>query len=134
MSKLNVVSFGSPVFSDGGLNDSDVICVGDTLRDCGYPDSATYATGVRAVPWPLLAQWLSQGMRNAQVFSAAVSTNFDCVDIAQLLYRAGFVGKYRVVAQDMPNPDLILREVLAMCPGLDFVIEPCIPVALIRAC
>lgn len=69
-----------------------------------------------------------------QVFSATISHNFDCMDIAQILYRNEFRGRYRVIAPDIPKPGLIRREVAAICPGLDFDIELAPPPTVIRVC
>ena len=54
------------------------------------------------------------------VLSALVTAQFDCLDLAERLYAAGFRGRYRAVARSLPNPGLIRHEVAARCPGLDF--------------
>ncbi len=54
------------------------------------------------------------------VYSPAVSSAFDCIELALLLRHLGFSGAYRAVARDLPNPQLIEREVAQMCPQIDF--------------
>lgn len=54
------------------------------------------------------------------VLSALVADSFDALDLAALLVGAGFVGSYRAVAGSLPDPELVIREVRAICPGLDF--------------
>lgn len=115
---------------DGGAHR---ICVGDLLQDCEVSQITRLTPGVESVAWHELAMRIADGVPPDTIYSAAVSSNFDCIDIAQLLYRVGFVGQYRVIAPDVPNPGLIRREVLALCPGLDFQIGADLPGSLIRA-
>lgn len=54
------------------------------------------------------------------VLSPLVTRSFDCIDLAQILSATGFRGSYRVVTPDLPSPDLVRREIRALCPGLSF--------------
>lgn len=56
------------------------------------------------------------------VISPALSYRFDCIDLAQILYDAGYKGRYRAVTRDLPNPVMVEREIADLCPGLDFAI------------
>ncbi len=58
----------------------------------------------------------------ALVVSPLLSRRFDCLDLAQLLTALGYRGKYRVIDSTLPNPSLIVREVRALVPGLDFAV------------
>lgn len=53
------------------------------------------------------------------VVSNVISRSFDCLDLAQLLYSADFLGRYRIIDYDVPDPRLVLHEINALCPGLD---------------
>lgn len=53
------------------------------------------------------------------VLSPLVSSGFDCLDIAERLDRVGFVGRYRIVVDQLPRPDLIRREIKSAFPALD---------------
>ena len=110
-----------------------LLCVGDLLSDCRFPHTVRYAEEIDIISWPQLAERLSRGLSGGVVFSAALSVNFDCLDIAQLLCRAGFRGQYRIVAPEIPNLGLIRREIAAECPRLDFEIGRTLPAELIRA-
>lgn len=134
MASRNSTAFGQKVLPIGNSTRNKILCVGDPLRDCHFPPSMRYAAGVEVVGWPLLAEKLSMGETIRQVFSATISHNFDCMDIAQILYRNEFRGRYRVIAPDIPKPGLIRREVAAICPGLDFDIELAPPPTVIRVC
>ena len=56
------------------------------------------------------------------VISPALSHRFDCIDLAQILHRIGFKGRYRAVSTELPNPDMVEREIGHLCPGLDFAV------------
>lgn len=53
------------------------------------------------------------------VVSPMITRSFDCLDLAQLLHQAAFVGRYRIVTPAMPNPRVLLSEIASLCPGLD---------------
>lgn len=54
------------------------------------------------------------------VLSPLLARGFDCIDLAQMLASIGFTGQYRAIAEDLPNPEIIRREITALCPALDF--------------
>ncbi|NNE88271.1 MAG: hypothetical protein HKN27_09370 [Silicimonas sp.] len=56
------------------------------------------------------------------IYSPVLAHAFDCIELALLLRHLGFKGEYRAMAQDLPKPDLIEREVSQMCPQLNFKI------------
>lgn len=54
------------------------------------------------------------------VLSPLLARGFDCSDLAQVLTSLGFKGRYRAVADALPDPEMIRREIASLCPGLDF--------------
>ncbi len=63
-------------------------------------------------------------VRPALVISPLLSRSFDCVDLAQVLGALDYRGKYLAVGSGLPNPGLIVREVRALVPRLDFEVSP----------
>ena len=63
---------------------------------------------------------LLANLRPDVVLSPLLSGRFDCIDLAQLLLRLGFTGRYRAMTPPLPNPDIVRREIRSLCPGLDF--------------
>lgn len=59
-------------------------------------------------------------LRPAVVFSPLLADTFDCIELALLLSKLGYQGKYRAVSQNVPKPDVIEREVRQLCTKLDF--------------
>ena len=54
------------------------------------------------------------------VISAVLCRSFDCLDLALRLDELGFRGRYRVMANGLPDTGLIRGEIAESCPGLDF--------------
>jgi hypothetical protein len=54
------------------------------------------------------------------VLSPMVGDTYDCIDVAQHLFSAGFSGSYRVMTPDLPDPGILRQEIRSLCPGLDF--------------
>ncbi len=54
------------------------------------------------------------------VLSPLVGDNFDVIDVAIRLTELKYGGRYRVIADDLPNEDMIRKEVRAHAPDLDF--------------
>lgn len=54
------------------------------------------------------------------VLSPMVGDTYDCIDVAQHLFDAGFTGSYRVMTPDLPDPGILRQEIRSLCPGLDF--------------
>lgn len=56
------------------------------------------------------------------VLSTLFARDHDVIEIAKRLSDLSFEGRYRVIADALPRPELILREVASVAPGLDFEI------------
>ena len=54
------------------------------------------------------------------VLSPVLARNFDCIDLAQKLFSLRFAGRYRAVSDELPDPEMVEREMRHLCPGLDF--------------
>lgn len=54
------------------------------------------------------------------ILSPLVAQDFDAVDVARRLINAGYEGRYRAVAERIPQPEVVRREVNAIAPNLDF--------------
>jgi hypothetical protein len=63
---------------------------------------------------------LFQVMAPTLVLSPLLARGFDCIDLAQVLHAMGYRGRYRAVADLLPDPGMIRREIATICPGLDF--------------
>ncbi len=57
------------------------------------------------------------------VISSALGHNFDCVDLAEKLSSMGFEGCYRLIADGLPRPDMVLKEIRALFPTLRVELE-----------
>lgn len=77
-------------------------------------------TGVFCLGFKALSNDFFTSLQPNMVVSPAISTQFDCIDVARLLDQASYTGSFRVVCGDLPNPEMIRREVSRHFPLLDF--------------
>ena len=54
------------------------------------------------------------------VFSPLFSPYFDAVDVADVLNKLAYNGPYRAVSSELPDPELVLKEIRGCAPNLDF--------------
>jgi hypothetical protein len=54
------------------------------------------------------------------VLSPLFGEGFDAIDLARRLVALDYRGRYRVVADGLPEPGVVRAEVRAQAPGLDF--------------
>lgn len=54
------------------------------------------------------------------VLSALMGDEYDVIELARRLDFLAFVGRYRALTRHLPNPQLVLNEVRAAAPGIDF--------------
>jgi len=117
LSMLNAVSLG-------GTDDQTVaiLAVGDSeewLRRGNrlLAEGSIGYVSIEDVTPPLLNR-----LSPTVVISPALSHRFDCIDLAQILHRMGFTGRYRAVSTELPDPKMVQREIGHLCPGLDFAV------------
>lgn len=54
------------------------------------------------------------------VLSPLVADDFDAVDVAAKLKELQYSGKYRAIAEDLPDADIIRNEIQSFAPQIDF--------------
>jgi ABC-type Fe3+-hydroxamate transport system substrate-binding protein len=54
------------------------------------------------------------------ILSPLMAENFDATDLARLLQAVGYLGAYRAVTNELPNPRVVVTEVRGMAPAVDF--------------
>lgn len=67
------------------------------------------------VDWTLIARHEPE-----LILSPLFMGKIDALDIALMLARVEYGGKYRVVASALPRPDVISADILREAPALDF--------------
>lgn len=71
-----------------------------------------------SLPYILLHAALARAPWADYVVSPLVSEHFDALDLALELDRAGYTGRYVVIAPKVPRPDIIRREIRQIAPRL----------------
>lgn len=54
------------------------------------------------------------------IMSPLVGDNFDVLEVATLLRKLGYKGRYRVISDYLPQAQMIREEVAQVAPDLDF--------------
>lgn len=54
------------------------------------------------------------------ILSPLVTSQYDVMELAILLDRLNYTGRFRVLTAPLPDPSIILDEVCFECPALDF--------------
>jgi hypothetical protein len=54
------------------------------------------------------------------ILTPLLSASFDCIDLAIILSALNYRGSFRVLCPLIPSPELIRREIRALCPELEF--------------
>ena len=70
---------------------------------------------------------LIERLQPGLVVSAILSPRFDALDLARRLVAADYGGRYRALTTPLPSPALVLAEIRAACPEIDFdlvTVEP----------
>lgn len=117
ISKLDFVSLG-------GADDQTVavLAVGDSEEWLRQGNRILTKSSVVFVSIEKVTTALLNRLCPTVVISPALSHRFDCIDLAQILHGIGFKGRYRAVSGELPNPEMIEREISHLCPGLDFAV------------
>ena len=84
------------------------------------PDIAAEVADYHYVDFSDLDHTLMARIEPDTVVSSLFGRGFDAIDIAKQLHQLGFTGRYRALTGNLPNPDMIRREVAQVAPGLDF--------------
>lgn len=96
-----------------------LLAVGDMVPPRELSDDPD-AADLTCLPFTEVSAEALDRIRPDVVFSSLVGPGFDCLDLAERLVDAGFRGKYRAVAPQVPDPKLVRREITDRFPALDF--------------
>lgn len=97
-----------------------VLAVGDTAEWLRRRQPVPPGGRIILAAFSDLSRPLIERLKPRLVVSPLLARDFDCLDLAQLLFALGYTGQYRVLSNDLPNPRLVVAEARALCPALDF--------------
>ena len=101
-----------------------ILAVGDVGAWCNSGQRVAWRSNVVLAEFHEVTRDLLERIRPAMVVSPLLCRYFDCVDLAQVLGTLNYRGKYLALGSGLPNPGLIVREVRALVPRLDFEVSP----------
>jgi len=86
-------------------------------------------SGVFFIEFADLSREILTAISPDSVVAPAISAHFDCLELAAFLSSADYKGLFRVIAKDLPRPEIVRTEVRQHYPHLDFdIIIPARPV------
>ncbi|PZX11099.1 hypothetical protein [Celeribacter halophilus] len=97
-----------------------ILMVGDPQRMQMLKKYYPQRTGFFLIEFSDLTQDILNSIAPDCVVAPALCAQFDCLELADLLHRAGFRGSFRAIPKGLPRPDLIREEIASLYPSLDF--------------
>lgn len=97
-----------------------MLVVGNTSRWQRAGKDLPQLNGFHFVDYREINSAVLARIRPDVVLSPLVCAGFDALEVAAHLSNAGFDGRYRAIADNVPHVDLICREVAYAAPALDF--------------
>ncbi len=104
-----------------------ILAVGDVRQWIGTGRALPDDSQIAFAEFHEVTEELMDALTPDIVMSPVMTRAFDCLDLAQALQAAGFRGRFRVVAPELPNPKVIQAEIRAICPALDVALIFCGP-------
>lgn len=106
------------------ISTATVLAVGDTRAWEAHGQGVPSDHHVVYVDFQDVCRDLMHRVSPRLVVSPILARNFDCVDLAELLGRLRYAGRYRAFGPQLPDPRMITREVRSLVPALDFDVMP----------
>ncbi|MEO0486358.1 MAG: hypothetical protein AAF092_10650 [Pseudomonadota bacterium] len=116
----------------GTNSEPDIIWVGS--RESCYKHGGAFLdeSQVCVVSFEDMTASLIDRVRPAHIYSCLFASDFDGTELAIRLQSSGFHGHYTAIAEDVPDPEVILRDVRMAAPTLhfDLIVTTAIPARL----
>jgi hypothetical protein len=123
MGTVRQTAFGEFVASRHGTQPDAggmILMVGEPQRMQTLKKHFPERTGVFFIEFGDLTPEILHSICPDSVISPAISSQFDCLDLAEFLSAARYKGAYRVIARGLPRPEIIRNELRSFYPELDF--------------
>jgi hypothetical protein len=95
------------------------LVIGEIARWQSHGKSTPRIPGFTFVEIDHLTYALLQQIQPQVILSPLVTDGFDAVDVAMKLQAFGYLGRYRVVTEDLPNMRMVICEIQSSAPRLD---------------
>ncbi|PUB19405.1 hypothetical protein [Yoonia sediminilitoris] len=102
-----------------GLTNTTVV-IGDIARWKAEGRNVQALNGFHFIDIDELTPELLEKQKADMILSPLVAHNFDAVDVVSKLIELEFRGKYRAVSDDIPDSEIIRKEVQLFAPEIDF--------------
>lgn len=120
--RLSPLIFSSLDQRSDAVKNASIVAVGNVTQWQQSGHSLPSNSDLHFCAFEQLDQTFIELLSPAVVITPLVSTHFDCADVALRLHAVNYAGSVRALGRDLPRPEIIEREVRALCPALDFAI------------
>ena len=86
----------------------------DAVKAAPFTQASIVLTGISDITPALLCT-----VRPDVVVSSLITRHFDCVELAERLLECRYEGRYCIIAEGIPRPDLVRAELQAHFPALE---------------
>ena len=100
--------------------DSAVLVVGNLSSWQQAGRAVPSVAGFHFTAFADVTQTLMQVIKPDLVLSALMGDDYDVIELARRLASLDFTGRYRALTHHLPSPRVVLNEVRAAAPGIDF--------------
>ena len=94
------------------------LVVGMPLQDVPQNRGSLQGAQLEYLPFTLIHAALTRVPMVETIVAPLVSEQFDALDLAEELDRAGYRGRLMIVAPRLPRPEMIKRELSSICPNV----------------
>ncbi len=123
-SKLAIDEFVDKVPVHSQSKKVDILAIGETSEWAVPGRPLPEVDEVAFAAFHDVTEALLRDVQPNMIVSPLLTAGFDCIELAQLLSTLKYEGAYRALTQALPSPEIVVREIGNLCPGLDFdVIE-----------
>ncbi|WP_372604007.1 hypothetical protein [Actibacterium sp.] len=95
-----------------------VLAVGVSKEEMFQYSGGLTDSQIEFLPFMLIHAALARAPWAELIVTPLVSDYFDAMDMATELALAGYRGTYAVILPRLPRPEIVRRELNAICPGL----------------
>ncbi|SMX35024.1 hypothetical protein [Actibacterium lipolyticum] len=94
------------------------LVVGMPVDDVPHDRGSLEGAKLEYLPYALIHAALTRVPMVETIVAPLVSDQFDALDLAHELDRAGYRGRLMIVTPRLPRPEMIKRELASICPNV----------------
>ncbi|MDA5094835.1 hypothetical protein O2N63_12140 [Aliiroseovarius sp. KMU-50] len=99
-----------------------ILAVGDVVPDTDRTTKFPESEKIQYLKISDINAEVLRWRRPLMIISPLMCNSFDSLELAVKLQELGYTGKFRVLAPNVANPNMILKEIASQAPSIDIEI------------